>query len=84
MSQARRRFRQTEKGEPIFRVTADPVPQGDSTFSWSISAGTISAGQGTGNILVDADEGTTVTATVEVGGLPSECSSVASWTEEIR
>lgn len=73
----------TEKGETIFKVTADPIPKGDFTFNWAISAGMISAGQGSGNILVEGPKGTSVTATVEVGGLPPECNAVASATGEI-
>jgi hypothetical protein len=74
----------TEKRETIFEVTADPIPKGDFTFNWTISAGTISAGQGSGNILVEGAKGTTVTATVEVGGLSPECNAVASATDDIH
>jgi hypothetical protein len=73
----------TQAGETIFRVTANPIPKGDFTFNWSISAGTITRGQGTGNILIDAEKGTSVTATVEVGGLPADCSTTASATIEV-
>lgn len=76
-------FGKTSAGQPIFRVTADPIPKGDFTFNWSVSAGSIADGQGTGNILVEADKGTSITATVEVGGLPPECSRSASTTGEI-
>jgi hypothetical protein len=50
------------------------------TYNWSVSAGTISSGQGTSSITVDTTGlgGQTVTATVEVGGLAPECSRTAS------
>ncbi len=55
------------------------------TYNWSISAGTITSGQGTSQITVDTKElgGMTTTATVEVGGLPSNCSGVVSSTVQI-
>ncbi|HEX3280432.1 MAG TPA: hypothetical protein VHR36_04305, partial [Pyrinomonadaceae bacterium] len=50
------------------------------TYNWSVSAGTISSGQGTSSITVDTTGlgGQTVTATVEVGGLDPACSRTAS------
>jgi hypothetical protein len=50
------------------------------TYNWSVSAGTISSGQGTSSITVDTAGlgGQTVTATVEVGGLDPACSRTAS------
>lgn len=50
------------------------------TYNWSVSAGTISSGQGTPSITVDTTglDGQTVTATVEVGGLPPECDRTRS------
>lgn len=50
------------------------------TFNWSVSAGGISSGQGTSSITVDSSSigGSTVTASVEVGGYASECQTVAS------
>src|SRR5882762_8474544 len=49
------------------------------TYNWSVSAGTISSGQGTSSSTVDAAGlgGQTVTATVEVGGLDPACSRTA-------
>ncbi|MEN3332450.1 MAG: hypothetical protein V7641_1815 [Blastocatellia bacterium] len=56
------------------------VRGGDSqvtpTYNWSVSAGSISSGQGTSAIEVDTTEmagGGTVTATVDVGGFDREC-----------
>ena len=50
------------------------------TFNWTVSAGTISSGQGTSSITVDTAGigGQTVTATVELGGVAPECSRTAS------
>ena len=46
------------------------------TYNWSVSAGTISAGQGTSTITVDTTglpANSNVTATVDVGGQPETC-----------
>jgi hypothetical protein len=55
------------------------------TYNWSVSAGTISSGQGTSSITVDTAGlgGQTVTATVEVGGLDPACSRTASCSTSI-
>ena len=56
------------------------------TYNWSISAGTISSGQGTSAITVDTNEagGMTITATVELGGYDRTCSAVASSTTSVE
>jgi len=56
------------------------------TYNWSVSAGTISSGQGTSSITVDTAGlgGQTVTATVEVGGLDPSCSRTASCSTNVR
>jgi hypothetical protein len=56
------------------------------TYNWSVSAGTISSGQGTSSIIVDTKGigGQTVTATVEVGGLAATCSRTASSSTAIK
>jgi len=68
-------------GSPI---TFSASVSGDAgvTYNWSVSAGTISGGQGTSSITVDTAGlgGQTVTATVEVGGLDPSCSRTASCT----
>jgi hypothetical protein len=55
-------------------------PNASVTYNWSVSAGTISSGQGTPSITVDTTTlaGQTVTATVEIGGLPPECDRTRS------
>lgn len=47
-----------------------------NTFKWEVSAGTITGGQGTRSLKIDSTGlggGQTITATVEVGGLPATC-----------
>jgi hypothetical protein len=73
-------------GSPI-TFTAN-VSGGDSnvtpTFNWTVSAGTISSGQGTSSITVDTTNVSgTVTATVDVGGYGRECSTSNSCTTSI-
>lgn len=55
------------------------------TYNWTISAGTISSGQGTSTIVVDTTEagGMTITATVDVGGFSLECSTSNSCTTSV-
>jgi hypothetical protein len=72
-------------GTPV-RFTAN-VSGGDPgvtpTFNWTVSAGTISSGQGTSSITVDTTGvagGTTITATVDVGGYDRSCSTSSSCT----
>ena len=68
--------------------TAD-VSGGDSavtpTFNWTVSAGTISSGQGTSSITVDTTGagGQTITATVDVGGYARECATSSSCTVSV-
>ena len=72
-------------GQPV-TFTAS-VSGGDTnvtpTFNWTVSAGTISSGQGTSSITVDTTGvagGTTITATVDVGGYDRTCSTSNSCT----
>jgi len=55
------------------------VPKG-STYVWTVSKGSIIEGQGTPTMKVVADwkDGTTLTATLEVIGLPESCPNTAS------
>jgi hypothetical protein len=51
------------------------------TFNWVVSAGVINSGQSTTSITVDTvgvPQGSALTATVEVGGLPESCADSAS------
>jgi hypothetical protein len=70
----------TPPGEDItFRAEINVVGPKFS-FSWSVDKGTITSGQGTREITITTFglSGEAVTATVEVGGLPSECDKRAS------
>ena len=60
-------------------------PNVTPTFNWTVSAGSISSGQGTSSIKVDTTGigGQTVTATVDVGGFPRECRTSNSCTTGI-
>ncbi len=68
--------------EMVFTVN---VSGSNLTYNWSISAGTIESGQGTTTIKVNTTglAGQSVTATVELGGLPLKCASVSSSTSSI-
>ncbi|HEV7893941.1 MAG TPA: hypothetical protein VGP08_25220 [Pyrinomonadaceae bacterium] len=56
-----------------------------NTFKWELSAGTITEGQGTPSLKVDSTGVgvQTVTATVEVAGLPAACASKSSCTTAV-
>jgi hypothetical protein len=57
-----------------------------ATYNWSVSAGTITGGQGTPTITVDTAGlgGQSVTATVSVGGADPSCSTTASCTTNVK
>lgn len=56
------------------------APYNELSFKWTVTAGVITSGQGTASITVNTSEasGRAVTATVVVGGPPSECFNKAS------
>jgi hypothetical protein len=58
---------------------------GDYTYNWSISAGSITSGQGTSSITVDSKgmANSSITATLEVGGMSRSCSNTSSATASI-
>ena len=63
------------------------APGATWTYNWSVSAGTISSGQGTSTITVDTAglAGQSVTATVSIGGADPSCTgTTASCTTSIR
>jgi hypothetical protein len=72
-----------DQGSPI---TFSSSTADNATYNWSVSAGTISGGQGTSSITVDTAGlgGQTVTATVELGGLDPSCSRTASCSTSVR
>jgi hypothetical protein len=75
------------EGEPItFTASVTGGPEGATwTYQWSVSAGTITSGQGTSTITVDT-AGVTgqVTASVNLGGADPSCTTTASCTTGIR
>ena len=78
-----------DAGQPI-TFTAS-VTGGDAnatlTYNWSVSAGTISSGQGTSTITVDTTNagGQSVTATVSIGGADPSCTgTTASCTTGVK
>src|SRR4029077_3471509 len=74
-----------ELGAPI-TFTASVNGDANVTYNWTVSAGTISSGQGTSSITVDSAGlgGQSVTATVELGGLDPSCSRTASCTTSVK
>jgi len=61
-------------------------PGATYTYNWSVSAGTISSGQGTSTITVDTNGagGQSVTATVSIGGADPSCNNTASCTTAVK
>ncbi|MBX7060298.1 MAG: hypothetical protein K1X52_01455 [Pyrinomonadaceae bacterium] len=56
--------------------TANVSGGANVTYNWTVSAGTISSGQGTSSITVDTTKemaNSSVTATVQIGGLDANC-----------
>lgn len=76
---------QVPAGDTLIYTVATKFLKTDVTYSWSVSAGVIISGQGTARIMVNPQEasGSYITATVEIGGLPAQCSRTASSTVEI-
>jgi Bacterial Ig domain len=78
-----------EPNAPItFTASVSGGPSGASwTYNWSVSAGTISSGQGTSTITVDTANlgGQSVTATVSIGGADPSCTgTTASCTTSVK
>ena len=76
------------EGTPItFKAEYKPgTPPVSPTYNWTVSAGTITSGQGTDTITVDTagKGGQTITATVELGGLDPSCGRTASCSTPIK
>jgi len=69
-------------------ITFSASTSADVTYNWSVSAGTISSGQGTSSISVDTtglSSGSNVTATVEIAGasLCADCPRTSSATADV-
>ena len=76
-----------DAGAPL-TFTANVGSGGPSgiTYNWSVSAGSISSGQGTSSITVNTAGlgGQTVTAPVELGGLDPTCTRTASCSTSVK
>ncbi len=80
---------EVEPGQPItFTASVSGGEAGATfTYNWSVSAGTISSGQGTSTITVDTGglAGQSVTATVSIGGADPSCTgTTASCTTGVK
>jgi hypothetical protein len=69
-------------------MTFTATSSGDVTYNWSVSAGTISSGQGTSSITVDTTgvaAGGTVTATVDMAGanMCADCPKTQSTSAQV-
>ena len=76
-----------DQGTPItFTANVGPGTPPASTYNWTVSAGTITSGQGTTSITVSTDNlgGQSVTATLEVGGVDPSCGKTTSCTTPVR
>lgn len=53
---------------------------GTPTYKWAVSAGSVASGQGTTAITVDTSglSGSNVTATLQIGGVPSQCATTTA------
>jgi hypothetical protein len=62
------------------------IPVVSETYNWTVSAGTITSGQGTRSITISTAgvAGGTITATVDVGGVDPSCNHTASCTFPIK
>jgi hypothetical protein len=77
-----------DQGTPITftvggKLDATPAISG---YNWTVSAGTITSGQGTPSITVSTDglAGQSVTATVELAGVDPSCPRTASCTSSVK
>ena len=79
---------EVEQGTPVnFSVSVNGgTPSVTPTYNWTVSAGTISSGQGTPSITVDtaSTAGQSITATVELGGLDPSCGRTASCSVAVK
>jgi hypothetical protein len=62
----------------FFTATVRSVP--NVRYVWTVSSGTITQGQGTTAIRVRVGDSRSITATIEMMGLPTECGNKASCT----
>ena len=79
---------EVDAGQPITFTASVTGETGGATvtYNWSVSAGTISSGQGTSTITVDTSTlgGQSVTATVNIGGVDPSCTATNSCTTGVK
>jgi len=79
---------EVEQGTPVtFSVNVSGgTPAVTPTYNWTVSAGTITSGQGTSSITVNTagTAGQSITGTVELGGLDPSCGRTASCTVAVK
>jgi len=70
----------------VFKAKIAGMTHTTPEFKWRVSAGTITAGQGTEEIVVDSTGlgGVDVIATVELAGVPLGCKGSASRTTQVK
>jgi len=76
-----------DQGQPItYTATVGAGTPPATTYNWTVSAGTITSGQGTTSITVSTDNigGQSVTASLEVGGVDPSCGKTTSCTTAVR
>lgn len=76
-----------EGGSVTYTANVTPgTPAVSPTYNWTVSAGTITGGQGTSSITVSAANagGQTITATVELGGVDPSCGRTASCSTPVK
>jgi hypothetical protein len=72
----------TDPGTPVtFTANVAGGTQTSVTYNWTVSAGTITSGQGTPSITVDTAglSNTTVTATLNIGGTDTACNCTTTY-----
>lgn len=79
---------EVEQGTPVtFSVNVSGgTPAVTPTYNWTVSAGTITSGQGTSSITVNTTgtAGQSITASVELGGLDPSCGRTSSCTVSVK
>jgi hypothetical protein len=77
-----------DQGSPatVTATVTGGTPVVTPTYNWTVSAGTITSGQGTSSITVDTKGlgGGNVTATVEIGGVDPSCDRTRSCSFSVR
>jgi hypothetical protein len=76
-----------DEGTPVtIKANIGPATPAVSSYNWTVSAGTITSGQGTDTITVDTagKGGQSITATVELVGVDPSCGKTGSCTTPIR